>query len=112
MPIRAVLFSLFLSFFLVTANAVAKEYDLVEGEVSTSLPPSPLDIIVGGHLLQSAGGEARMIYEDGSTAKYFDAAPGLKEDIRINGPRRVIVYKNLGGPSFDWVRILPRAPRR
>jgi len=107
MPIRTVLFSLFLSFFLVTANAVAVDYDIFEGEVNTSLPFSPTEVFVSGNKIQ-AGAGAQVIHEDGSTGKYFEAAAALREDVRVNGPRRVIVYKYPGGASFAWIRILPR----
>jgi len=82
-------------------------YDVVEGEVNSSLPLSPTEIIVSGQRIFSGPG-AITIFEDNSRARYFDVADVLRRDVIANGPRRVRVFKYPGGASFAYVQLLPR----
>lgn len=55
-----------------------------------------------------ANGDTTVEYEDGKVALYLKVQKKLREDVRSNGPRPVVVSTSAGGVTATKVKLLPR----
>lgn len=55
-----------------------------------------------------ANGDTTVEYEDGKVALYLKVQKKLREDVRSNGSRPVVVTTSAGGVTATKVKLLPR----